>query len=88
MGSWEVHVSLAGVIHYITSLGRYDERSGFDAESLPKNGLDEGVKEYLETRKCGFGELTALRHSGEVEGVGVGYERMPEKLGSSEAVWL
>ncbi|KAJ4986129.1 hypothetical protein SVAN01_08393 [Stagonosporopsis vannaccii] len=81
-GSYEVKVSLAGVMHYLRSLGR---EAGFDRRDF--KGPDE-VCDYLETRATGFGELKAIRHSARIEGLQVGWEHMPKPLGSDAPAWL
>ncbi|KAF1937414.1 CoA-transferase family III [Clathrospora elynae] len=84
-GSYEVKVSLAGVMRYLRSLGRYEGRSGFDRKDFKKS---EDVEQYLEVRETSFGKLRALRHAAEIEGLSVGWEIMPKPLGTDEAAWL
>lgn len=84
-GSYEVKVSLAGVMHYLRSLGQYEGRLGFDRKDFKR---PEDVKDYLETRQTGFGELQAVRHAAEIHGLDVGWEHMPKPLGSDEPIWL
>lgn len=85
-GSYEVNVSLAGTMKFLRSLGQHDGRSGFsgekykDQESLPAD--------LLEVRDSGFGKIRALRHSAKIDGLDVGWDIMPEPLGSGQAVWL
>lgn len=55
----EVKVSLAGVMKYLRSLGRYEGKSGFDRKDF-KNPQD--VERYLESRETAFGTLRAVRH--------------------------
>ncbi|KAF3930944.1 hypothetical protein ABW19_dt0209528 [Dactylella cylindrospora] len=86
-GSWEAHVSLAGVMKYITSLGRVEGKEGFKSEGIPRNGNAESLKGFMETRECRLGVMSALRHAGEIEGVDVGYQHMPTELGFHEAAW-
>lgn len=83
-GAYEVKVSLAGVMKYLRSLGRFEGKSGFDRKDLKPEDVDQ----YLETRETGFGELRALRHSASIEGIEIGFDHMPKPLGSDEAVWL
>lgn len=84
-GSYEVKVSLAGVMQYLRSLGQYDDRSGFDRIDFKR---PEDVSEYLETRQTGLGELRAVKHSAKIHGLDIGWEHMPKSLGSDEAEWL
>ncbi|KAM3422341.1 hypothetical protein BST61_g2700 [Cercospora zeina] len=81
-GSWEVNVSLAGVMKYLRSLGQYPGRDGFECEPLGE------ILQYLETKKTEFGDLSAVKHSATVEGKEPGWDVMPKKLGSDEAKWL
>ncbi|KAJ5765441.1 hypothetical protein N7520_005000 [Penicillium odoratum] len=85
-GSWEVDVSLAGVMKYLRSLGQFEGRSGFQAPDY--NFVADVPVEYLETRDTGFGEMTAVRHSGSIQGVRVGWDIMPKPLGLDEKKWL
>lgn len=85
-GSYEVEVSLAGVMKYLRSLGQYEGRTGFGCPDYETQ--DEVPGEMLETRKSGFGVMTSVRHSARIEGLDVGCEYMPKPLGSDEARWL
>ncbi|KAJ4294109.1 hypothetical protein N0V90_007799 [Kalmusia sp. IMI 367209] len=84
-GAYEVHVSLAGVMKYLRSLGRFPGKDGFERKSV--NNL-EHVEKIMETRGTEFGELRAVKHTAVIEGVDVGWEIMPKPLGSDEAAWL
>lgn len=84
-GAYEVHVSLAGVMKYMRSLGQYPGTSGFDRQNFTKS---QEVQQYLETRQTGFGVLQAVRHSASIQGVNVGWDIMPKPLGSDDPVWL
>ena len=84
-GCYEVHVSLAGVMKYLRSLGQYPGNSGFDC-SNPCRSQD--VEEFLETKPSAFGALTAVKHSASVEGCMAGWDVMPKPLGSDKAEWL
>jgi hypothetical protein len=84
-GSFEVHVSLAGVMKYLRSLGQFEGKTGFDRENFTK---PEEAEKYQETRQTGFGELRAIRHSATIEGVDVGWEEMPKPLGTDQPAWL
>lgn len=85
-GSWQVDVSLAGVMKYLRSLGQWEGRSGFDVQDY--TCTKDVPQEYLETRETGFGAMTAVRHSAAVDGVEVGWDVMPKPLGSDEKKWL
>ncbi|CAG8326850.1 unnamed protein product [Penicillium salamii] len=85
-GSWQVDVSLAGVMKYLRSLGQYEGKSGFETRDFTCTG--DVPEEYLETRETGFGMMTAVRHSASLEGVEVGWDIMPKPLGSDEKRWL
>ncbi|RAQ67360.1 CAIB/BAIF family enzyme [Aspergillus flavus] len=85
-GSWQVDVSLAGVMKYLRSLGQYDGKSGFETQDF--TCTKDVPEQYLETRDTGFGVMTAIRHSASIEGVDVGWDIMPNPLGSDEKKWL
>ncbi|OJZ91389.1 hypothetical protein ASPFODRAFT_41819 [Aspergillus luchuensis CBS 106.47] len=86
-GSWQVDVSLAGVMKYLRSLGQYEGKTGF--QGSPDYTRPQNVPtEYFETRSTGFGEMTAIRHAANIEGVEIGCEVMPKPLGSDEKRWL
>jgi crotonobetainyl-CoA:carnitine CoA-transferase CaiB-like acyl-CoA transferase len=85
-GSWEVDVSLAGVMRYLRSLGQFEGRLGFQAPDY--NCMADVPAEYMETRDTGFGEMTAVCHSGSIQGVEVGWDIMPKPLGLDEKRWL
>lgn len=84
-GSWQVDVSLANVMKYLRSLGQYEGSSGFSTRDYENAG---DVEEYLEARETGFGLLEAVRHSATIDDCGVGWDVMPEPLGSSNPEWL
>lgn len=84
-GSYEVKVSLAGVMRYLRSLGQYEGKSGFDRKDFRRS---EDVLEYLETRRTEFGELKAVKHAARISQVEVGWKTMPKPLGSDDPVWL
>ncbi|KAF3282682.1 hypothetical protein TWF970_001428 [Orbilia oligospora] len=85
-GSWEVHVSLAGVMEYITSLGRINGKEGFEVPGFGKQGLI--LEEFMETKESMLGLVKGVKHAGRIEGVEVGYRYMPTKLGYYEAAWV
>ncbi|SCO78344.1 related to acyl-CoA transferases/carnitine dehydratase [Fusarium oxysporum] len=84
-GSYRVDVSLAGTMKYLRSMGQYPGKSGFEVGDYEK---PSDVKEYLETRQTGFGELRAVRHSVSVDGAEPSWDVMPNPLGSDEGRWL
>ncbi|KZM18979.1 uncharacterized protein EKO05_0011315 [Ascochyta rabiei] len=84
-GSYEVKVSLAGVMRYLRSLGQYEAKSGFERKDFKR---PEDVDQYMETRSTGFGQLKAVKHAAEIDGVKVGWDIMPSALGSEDPVWL
>lgn len=85
-GSWQVDVSLAGVMKYLRSLGQYEGKSGFKTQDF--TSTKDVPEQYLETRETGFGKMTAIRHSASLEGVEVGWDIMPKPLGSDEKKWM
>ncbi|PYI30072.1 CAIB/BAIF family enzyme [Aspergillus indologenus CBS 114.80] len=85
-GSWEVDVSLAGVMKYLRSLGQWEGQSGFQERDYICTA--DVPEEFLETRASGFGDLTAVRHAVSIEGVAVGWDIMPKPLGSDKKEWL
>ncbi|KAF1927450.1 CoA-transferase family III [Didymella exigua CBS 183.55] len=84
-GSYEVKVSLAGVMRYLRSLGQYEGQSGFDRKDFKQ---PKDIIEYLDSRQTGLGVLKAVKHAAFIDGLKVGWEHMPKPLGSDEAVWL
>lgn len=85
-GSWEVNVSLAGVMKYLRSLGQLEGRTGFAVKDYTCTA--DVPSEYLEKRSTGFGDLVAVRHSAAISGINVGWDIMPKPLGSDEKKWL
>lgn len=85
-GSWEVDVSLAGVMKYLRSLGQFEGNTGFQTNDY--ESAKDVPEEFLETRKTGFGDMTAVRHSASIEGVSIGWDIMPMTLGSARKEWL
>lgn len=84
-GSYEVQVSLVGVMRYLRSLGQYEGKTGFNRKDFER---PEDVSEYLENKQTDLGELQAVRHAARIHGLDVGWEHMPKPLGTDEAVWL
>ncbi|KAK5940043.1 hypothetical protein PMZ80_007461 [Knufia obscura] len=85
-GSYQVDVSLVGVMKYLRSLGQYDGDTGFQCKGYER--FEDVPAQMTETRNCAFGELESIKHSVKIEGVDAGWEHMPKPLGSDEAVWL
>lgn len=85
-GSYQVDVSLAGVMKYLRSLGQYQNDTGFHFKDF--NTPPDVPEEYLEERESGFGLLKSVRHSASIEGVALGWDIMPKPLGSDKAEWL
>ena len=85
-GSWEVDVSLAGVMKYLRSLGQFEGKTGFATRDY--TCTTDVPAEYLVTRAIGFGEMTTLKHSASIEGLNVGWDVMPRPLGTDERKWL
>lgn len=85
-GSWEVNVSLAGVMKYLRSLGQFEGKTGFATRNYTCTA--DVPTEYLETRETGFGDMIAVKHSAAIEGVQVGWDIMPKPLGTDKKVWL
>lgn len=83
-GAFEVQVSLAGVMKYLRSLGRYAGTTGFEHKDFTAS---HDVEQFLETRQSGFGILKAVKHSVAIDGVEVGWDHMPRPLGSDQAEW-
>lgn len=88
-GSWQVDISLAGVMKYLRSLGQWPGREGFDAAAgLPEMAEIEEDRELFEERMSGFGMLNALKHAARLDGAMPGWDHMPKPSGSDEAKWL
>lgn len=82
-GSYKVDVSLGGVQRWLAALGRLED--GFD---VPDSAFeDAAVQALLETRESGFGALTSTKHVGLVDGAEVGWDIMPQPLGTHPAEW-
>ncbi|KAF2448700.1 CoA-transferase family III [Karstenula rhodostoma CBS 690.94] len=83
-GAYEVHVSLAGVMKYLRSLGQLPK------ESREYNGSPDFkvTEKYMETKTTALGVLKAITHSASINGVNIGYEIMPKPLGGDDPTWL
>jgi hypothetical protein len=84
-GAYETNVSLAGVMKYLRSLGQYRGETGYERSNFDD---PENAELCLETRQTEFGELKAVRHAATIEGVQVGWDIMPKRLGSDNPTWL
>ena len=85
-GSYQVEVSLAATMKYLRSLGQLEGKSGFECGD---NETQKDVpEEFFETRASDFGNLKAVKHTASIDGVDVGWEKMPKPLGSNDAAWL
>ena len=77
-GSWHVQVSLAGVGHWLRSLGRV---AGGPQAQAP------AFDPYLVTEPSGFGALTALRHPAQFSHTPALWQRPSMPPGSHPPVW-
>lgn len=85
-GSYAVEVSLAATMKYLRSLGRYEDRVGLDCQDyLSQEDVPHAM---LETTKCRTGQLTAIKHSATIEGLGVGFAATSEGLDHLTAGWI
>lgn len=83
-GAYSVHVSLAGCMRYLRSLGQYEGQSGFDCEDMVNA---RQVEDLMESRETAFGIMKYVRHAASLEGLEVGATRPPVPLGSDQASW-
>ena len=77
-GSWHVQLSLAQTAHWLRRLGRVE------------NGLaatPPSRKPFLETSACGFGELSAIRPSAQLERTPARYTRPSVPPGHAPPHW-
>lgn len=86
-GSWEVNVSLAGVMKYLRSLGQYPGREGFE-HSDPAPSMEDVAHECFIEGDSDFGRMRGLKPAAEIDGAMPGYDHMSRKLGSDEPRWL
>lgn len=77
-GSWQVQVSLAGVGHWLRSLGRVAD--GLQAQA-------PAFDPYLVTEPSGFGALTVLRHPAQFSHTPAGWQRPSMPPGSHPPAW-
>jgi crotonobetainyl-CoA:carnitine CoA-transferase CaiB-like acyl-CoA transferase len=76
-GSWHVQVSLAGVGHWLRSLGRVDGM----ATKPPSNA------QYVEEVDSGFGRLQVIRHAAQFSATPARFVRPAMPPGSHAASW-
>lgn len=82
-GTWHVEVSLARVAQWLKSMGLRPV-AGFDPAA---KWQPSSLKPYLQTLDSGFGELTAVRHSGVLAGMPAHWPHAAMPPGSSAARW-
>lgn len=80
-GSWRVRVSLAGVGHHLTSLGRLPQ--GFDA---PDPTFDD-IPDLVDDIEGPAGRHTFVRHAAILSETPAQWTRPPVPLGTSPAEW-
>ncbi|ATY65663.1 transferase family III domain [Cordyceps militaris] len=73
-GAWRVDVSLAGTMKYLRSLGQYPRRRGFDEGAALPADVGGVPTEFVDVRRSADGEVRAVKHSAQMEGVEVGYD--------------
>lgn len=73
-GAWRVDVSLAGTMKYLRSLGQYAGRRGFDDGAALPTDVGGVPTEFVDVRRSADGEVRAVKHSAQMEGVEVGYD--------------
>ena len=81
-GSWHVQVSLARVAQWLVSLGRRRVSSG-----TPPGERVARLAPYLESQASGFGDLTAVRHSGILRGVSSAWLYPSVRPGTDAPAW-
>jgi CoA-transferase family III len=77
-GSWQVRVSLARTAQWLRELGRIPD--GFAA---PK----PDYAEFMETQRCGYGELDAMRHAAIFSRTPAAWARPSSPPGSHPLAW-
>jgi crotonobetainyl-CoA:carnitine CoA-transferase CaiB-like acyl-CoA transferase len=83
-GSYEVQVSLAGVMEYLRSLGQLPKQTCKGTAA----STSEVTEKYMESKATTLGVRKAITHSVSISGVHVGYEVLPKPLGSDVSIWL
>lgn len=77
-GSWHVQVSLAQTANWLRSLGRIE--NNFQARNT-------APEDYLESYACGFGELRAMPHAGQLSRTPTRWTRPSNPPGSDVPAW-
>jgi hypothetical protein len=85
-GSWEVHVSLAGVMKYLKTLGQWPGKEGFE-HPKPALSMEDVPEEYFEEGDSDFGRMKGLKHAAVVEGAMPGFDHMSRTPGSDKPQW-
>ena len=80
-----MHVSLAGVMKYLRSLGSMPPGDAVVQSDFPDSA---SLEKFMETRNSELGSLKAITHSASIKGLEVGYRTMPKPLGGDNPVWL
>jgi hypothetical protein len=78
-GSWHVQVALAQTGQWLRGLGRVDD--GLEAAVPSRDG-------FTETSASGFGELSGIRHSAQLERTPAGWPLPAMPPGSHPPVWV
>ncbi|KAL2214494.1 CoA-transferase family III [Sarocladium strictum] len=87
-GAYTVTVSLAATQKFLESMGRIPASTAFEGEKVTgPEGLPEEVFEEKQLED-GLGMMRYVKAAGRIEGVEVGWERMPGKLGRDKPEWL
>lgn len=80
-GSWRVRVTLAGVAHWLRTLGRVQPKADMWEQERPD------ISPYLETLDSGFGRLQAVRHCAQFSRTPVAWDRPSVPPGTDAACW-
>ncbi|WP_211233806.1 hypothetical protein [Comamonas composti] len=78
-GSWRVRITLAGVAHWLRSLGRVAQPQWDEAKP--------DIAPYLETLDSGFGRLQAVRHCAQFSRTPVAWDHASMPPGSQAPHW-
>lgn len=76
-GSYAVEVSLAGTMDYVRSLGQHTDKRCFQLPN-PRWQGEVTNSNVFEIHHTTFGELRSVKHAATIQGLEVGYERIPE----------
>ena len=80
-GSWHVQVSLARVAQWLKELGQRQAAEAPSADAAAR------VAPYLESMSSGFGALTAVRHSGVLQGHAAHWSHPSVPPGTNAPSW-